>query len=119
MPRYKITVEYDGTGLVGWQRQDNGESVQGTLERAIEAFSGEKVNVFGAGRTDSGVHARGQVAHFDLTKSFPTHNVMNAINFHARPVAVAVLEAEEVSEEFHARFSAKERSYLYRIINRA
>jgi tRNA pseudouridine38-40 synthase len=118
MPRYKITIEYDGTGLVGWQRQDNGESVQGTIERAIEAFSGEKATLFGAGRTDAGVHARGQVAHFDIEKSFPTHNVLNAINFHVRPIAIAVVEAEEVTDEFHARFSAKERSYIYRIINR-
>lgn len=118
VPRYKITLEYDGTNLVGWQRQDEGESVQGALIRAIHAFSGESVDVLGAGRTDSGVHARGQVAHFDLVKSFPLHNVSSGINFYLRPIAIAVLKAEEVSTDFHARFSAKSRSYTYRIINR-
>jgi tRNA pseudouridine38-40 synthase len=118
MARYKLTIEYDGGPFQGWQRQDNGPSVQGALETAISKFSGETVTVAGAGRTDSGVHALGQVAHFDLEKQFTADKVRDALNHHLRPDPVAVLEAEEVSEEFHARFSATQRHYMYRIICR-
>ncbi len=118
MTRYKLVVEYDGTGLVGWQRQDNGPSVQQALEEAIAGFSGETVRVYGAGRTDAGVHAAGQVAHFDLAKPSDGNIVANAINAHLRPLAVTVLSAEAVGDDFHARTSARQRHYLYRIINR-
>lgn len=118
MPRYKLTIEYDGRGFVGWQRQDNGPSVQQALERAITGFCGETVNVFGAGRTDAGVHALGQVAHFDIDRGVRPETVRNALNFHLKPAAVAVVKAETVQADFHARFSARERSYLYRITNR-
>ncbi|WP_068311766.1 tRNA pseudouridine(38-40) synthase TruA [Polycladidibacter hongkongensis] len=118
MPRYKITVEYDGRPFVGWQRQDNGPTAQGVLERAIKAFSGEQVTIGGAGRTDSGVHATGQVAHFDLTKEWPVQTVKNAINFHALPDPVAVRACEVAGIGFDARFSAIRRHYRYRIVNR-
>jgi tRNA pseudouridine38-40 synthase len=118
MPRYRLALEYDGGPLVGWQRQDNGASVQGALEDAIEKLSGERVTVTGAGRTDAGVHALGQVAHFDLVKDFAPDKIRDALNFHVRPAPVAVLDAALVGEDFHARFSAKARHYLYRILNR-
>jgi tRNA pseudouridine38-40 synthase len=118
MPRYKITLEYDGTPFVGWQRQENGLSVQQAVEEAIQKFSREKAETFAAGRTDAGVHALGQVAHFDLEKDYPEDEIMGAINFHIRPHPVAVMEVQKVDGEFHARFSAKQRSYTYRIINR-
>lgn len=119
MPRFKLTIEYDGTGLVGWQRQDEGTSVQGLLEKSIHAFCGEQLTVTAAGRTDAGVHALGQVAHVDLAKDWTEYQVMHAINFHLMDTRVAVLKAEQVTEEFHARFSAKGRRYLYRIANRS
>ncbi|OUS12073.1 tRNA pseudouridine(38-40) synthase TruA [Rhodospirillales bacterium 47_12_T64] len=118
MPRYKLTIEYDGTDFYGWQRQKEEISVQEVLEEAIFKFSGERIPVFASGRTDSGVHALGQVASMDLEKDFPAFKVREAINFHIRPAKVAVVDAEVVDQEFHARFSATERSYLYRIINR-
>lgn len=118
MPRYRIIVEYDGTGLVGWQRQDNGPSVQGALEAAIEKLSGETVTVHGAGRTDAGVHAFGQVAHFDLMKEFPPDTIRDALNHFVRPAPVAVLEVSIAAPDFHARFSATARHYLYRILTR-
>ena len=118
MPRYKLTIEYDGTPFVGWQVQDNGVSVQGAIAAAVTAFSGETVPVQGAGRTDAGVHARGQVAHVDLAKDWETDSVRDALNFHLRPQPVAVLSAERVGDDFDARFSAIKRHYLYRIVNR-
>ncbi len=118
MPRYKLTVEYDGTPYVGWQAQDNGPSIQASLTDAIAAFAGERATVFGAGRTDAGVHALGQVAHVDLAKASDTGNVRDAINFHLRPQPIAVLTAELVADDFDARFSAIKRHYLYRISNR-
>jgi tRNA pseudouridine38-40 synthase len=118
MPRYRLTIEYDGTPFVGWQAQDNGVSVQSTIVAAVAAFSGETVSVQGAGRTDAGVHALGQVAHVDLTKDWNTDNVRDALNFHLRPQPIAVLTAERVTEDFDARFSAVKRHYLYRIVNR-
>jgi tRNA pseudouridine38-40 synthase len=118
MPRYKLTIEYDGTPYVGWQLQDNGATIQGALTEAIFAFTGERVAVNGAGRTDTGVHALGQVAHIDLAKDWDTGNVRDAMNFHLRPQPIAVLVAEQVAENFDARFSATKRYYLYRIVNR-
>jgi tRNA pseudouridine38-40 synthase len=116
--RYRLTLEYDGAPFFGWQRQDNGPSVQGALEDAIEKLSGERVTVTGAGRTDAGVHALGQVAHFDLEKEFTGDKIRDALNFHLRPAPVSVLEAAVADGEFHARFSATARHYLYRILTR-
>jgi len=116
--RWRITVEYDGGPFVGWQRQDNGPSVQQAIEEAITGFSGEEVQVTGAGRTDSGVHALAQVAHFDLAREASADTVRDAINFHLKPRPVAVLDAQAAAADFHARFSALGRSYRYRIVNR-
>ena len=118
MPRYRLTVEYDGGPFCGWQRQENGPSVQGGLEEAIFKLSGERAGVTGAGRTDAGVHARGQVAHFDLVKDFPADTVRDALNAHLRPDPIAVLAAEIAAPDFHARFSAIARHYEYRILAR-
>jgi tRNA pseudouridine38-40 synthase len=119
MVRYKIEVEYDGGPFVGWQRQDTGLGVQQVVEEAIEAFSGESVRVHCAGRTDAGVHARGQVAHFDLSRDdVSVKTVCDAINFHVKPHPVSIIRAQMVDEDFHARFSAVEREYLYVIFNR-
>jgi tRNA pseudouridine38-40 synthase len=118
MPRYKLTIEYDGAPFVGWQVQDNGPSVQGVLAAAVAAFCGEYVHVQGAGRTDAGVHALGQIAHLDLAKSWDADTVRDALNAHLRPHPVAVLEAEPVADDFDARRSARKRHYLYRIVNR-
>ncbi|MCK5623895.1 MAG: tRNA pseudouridine(38-40) synthase TruA, partial [Alphaproteobacteria bacterium] len=107
-----------GAGFVGWQRQENGLAVQQVLVEAIERFAQERVTVFAAGRTDSGVHALGQVAHFDLDRDANAATVRDALNYHCKPHPVAVLEAEAVDEEFHARFSARSRHYLYRILAR-
>lgn len=118
MTRWKLTVEYDGAPFVGWQRQENGPSVQAALEDAIFAFCGERVPVFGAGRTDTGVHAAGQVAHVDIAREARADTVRDALNFHLKPAPVAVLDAVAVGEDFHARFSAIRRAYRYRIVNR-
>jgi len=119
MPRYRLTVEYNGGPYKGFQAQADLPTVQGEIERAVLAFSGEAVRVHAAGRTDTGVHAAGQVIHFDLAREWPARVVMNAINAHLFPRPIAVLEAARVSEEFHARFSALGRRYLYRILNRS
>ena len=116
--RYRLTLEYDGSPFVGWQRQDNGATVQGALEDAIEKLSGERVTVTGSGRTDAGVHALGQVAHFDLVKEFEPGKVRDALNHYLRPNPVVVLESDVADSEFHARFSARSRHYLFRILNR-
>jgi len=118
MPRFKLTIEYDGTPFVGWQTQDNGPSVQAILTDAIAAFSGEAAAVAGAGRTDAGVHAFGQVAHVDLSQAWDGDTVRDALNAHLRPHPIAVLAAEHVPDTFDARFSATGRHYLYRIVNR-
>ena len=118
MPRYKLLVEYDGTPYAGWQRQANARSVQQALEEAIEAFAGHSVRVHGAGRTDAGVHATGQVAHVDLARPWPTDTVRDAANAHLKPEPVAVLAAEAVPDAFSARMSATRRRYRYRILNR-
>jgi tRNA pseudouridine38-40 synthase len=118
MPRYKLTIEYCGTGLVGWQRQAKGLSVQQALETAIHDFCGESVRVFGAGRTDAGVHALAQIAHVDLARDAIPEVIRGALNQHLRPHAISVLAVEPVSPDFDARHSATARHYLYRILNR-
>ncbi len=118
MTRFKLTLEYDGAAFVGWQRQDNGPSVQQALEEAVTGFCGETATVHGAGRTDAGVHALGQVAHLDLEKPTTAETLRDAVNAHLKPAPVAVLAAEVAADDFHARFSATERRYLYRIVNR-
>jgi len=118
MPRYKLTIEYDGTPFSGWQWQDHAPSVQRVLADALTAFCRHEVKVTGAGRTDAGVHALGQVAHVDLEKDWRVDKVRDALNAHLRPHPVAVLSAEKVTEGFDARFSARKRHYLYRIANR-
>ena len=118
MPRYKIKIEYDGTPFVGWQRQAKGVSIQGALEEAIFKFSGERVGIRGAGRTDAGVHALGQVAHFDLQKDWAAERVRDAVNFHLKPDPIAVLTCELAGADFDARFSAVKRHYEYRILAR-
>ena len=118
MKRYKLILEYDGTPFVGWQMQENGPSVQARLAEAIKAFSGEDCVPRGAGRTDAGVHARGQVAHFDLAKDWPAWKVREALNAQLRPDPISVLACEEAADDFDARLSAKARHYLYRIVNR-
>jgi tRNA pseudouridine38-40 synthase len=118
MPRFKLTIEYDGRPFVGWQVQDNGLSVQGVLTAAVATFCGEAVHVQGAGRTDAGVHALGQVAHVELAKAWDGDTVRDALNFHLRPHPVAVLAAAPAADDFDARFSAVRRHYLYRIVNR-
>ena len=118
MPRYKLTIEYDGTPFAGWQIQASDLSVQGVLTEAIAAFAGERVSVNGAGRTDAGVHALGQVAHVDLSKEWDTDTVRDALTAHLRPHPVAVVAAERVADDFDARFSAVKRHYLYLIVNR-
>jgi tRNA pseudouridine38-40 synthase len=116
--RWKLTIEYDGGPFAGWQRQDDQLSIQGALETAIHAFTGETVLVYGAGRTDAGVHAEGQVAHVDIEKPFEPSKIREAINALIRPHPISVLSAEAVAPEFHARFSATGRRYRYTILNR-
>ncbi len=118
MPRFRLLIEYDGEPFVGWQRQANGRSVQQAIEEAVEAFCGEAVRIGGAGRTDAGVHASGQVAHVDLARDWPDDTVRDALNAHLRPDPVAILAAERVEDGFDARHSAKRRHYRYVIVNR-
>jgi tRNA pseudouridine38-40 synthase len=118
MPRYRLTVEYDGGPFCGFQAQDGSPSVQSALERATLKFCGESVRAHGAGRTDAGVHATGQVVHIDLARAWPAEVVMKALNAHLVPEPIAVLEASLAPDDFHSRFSAVGRHYLYRILNR-
>ena len=118
MVRYHLKIEYDGRPYVGWQRQEKGMSVQQSIEEAVIRFSGESASLFVAGRTDQGVHALYQSAHLDLTKDWSIDRVRDALNAQLRPHPISILSAEIVDEEFHARFSAKERAYMYRITNR-
>ena len=118
MTRYKLILEYDGGGFVGWQRQGNGLSVQAALEEAVRGFCGESVTAHAAGRTDAGVHALAMAVHIDLEKDTETETLRDALNAHLRPAPVAVLSAEVAAPDFHARFSATSRAYLYRIVNR-
>jgi len=119
MPRYKMTIEYDGRPFRGWQRQANGPSVQAVIERAIKGFCGQEISIGAAGRTDAGVHGTGQVAHADLEKDWPAETVRRALNFHAQPDPVVLMDCEKMHEGFDARFSAIRRSYRYRIVNRS
>jgi tRNA pseudouridine38-40 synthase len=119
MPRYRLLIEYDGSPFKGWQYQENGPSVQAALRRAVLAFSGEDVIPTGAGRTDTGVHATAQVAHLDLQRDWPAKTVRDALNAHLMPDPVVVLVAELAEPDFHARFSATGRAYVYRILNRS
>ena len=118
MPRYRLILEYDGTGFVGWQHQGDGRSVQEALERAVERFCGERVRVHGAGRTDSGVHACGQCCHLDLDRKTRPEVLQNALNAHLGPAPVSILAAAEAAPAFDARRDAIARVYLYRIVNR-
>lgn len=118
MHRYRLTLEYDGTPFAGWQRQPDRMSVQQALEEAIARMSGETVTTQAAGRTDAGVHALGQVAHFDLSRQWDPFRIREALNYHLRPHPVAVLAADAVGEDFEARFSATARHYEFRILNR-
>jgi tRNA pseudouridine38-40 synthase len=118
MTRWKLTIEHDGSPYVGWQRQAEGASVQQEIEEAIWKFSGETVRLHAAGRTDAGVHALGQVAHFDLERPSDSHTVREALNAHLRPQPISVLSAEAVDNHFHARMSARRRRYRYVILNR-
>ena len=118
MPRYNLTIDYDGAPCCGWHVQETLPSVQGSLERAVKAISGEAARVHGAGRTDAGVHALGQVAHVDLVKDFPAGRLRDGLNAHLRPDPIGVLAVEIVPQTFEARFSAVRRHYLYRIVNR-
>ena len=118
MHNYKIIIEYDGTNFVGWQQQENGKSIQSALQEALVKLLSEKVTIFGAGRTDAGVHAYGQVASFTLNKKIETDVIRDGLNQHLRPQPIAVQKAELVDDAFHARFSAKKRWYEYKIINR-
>ena len=118
MTRWRVTIEYDGGDYVGWQRQDNGPSIQQAIEEAVFAFCGETVRVFGAGRTDAGVHALGQVAHIDIDRPTTADTVRDALNAYLREQPISVLAAAAAPDGFHARISARERVYLYRILNR-
>jgi tRNA pseudouridine38-40 synthase len=118
MPRYRIIVEYDGAPFVGWQVQANGPSVAGAIAEAIAKLTGRETPVHGAGRTDAGVHAFAQVAHFDLDAEWDALRLREALNALVRPNPIAVLDVEQVTAEFHARHSAVARHYLYRIVSR-
>ena len=118
MHNYKIIIEYDGTNFVGWQQQENGQSIQSTLQEALFKLTGENISIFGAGRTDAGVHAYGQVASFTFNKKIETDVIRDGLNQHLRPQPIAVQKAELVEDDFHARFSANKRWYEYKIINR-
>ncbi|MBL8542559.1 MAG: tRNA pseudouridine(38-40) synthase TruA [Hyphomonadaceae bacterium] len=116
--RYKLTIEYDGRPYSGWQRLSEGPSVQGALEDAVEKLTGVRSDVTGSGRTDSGVHAFGQVAHVDIDKPFAPQRLADALNAHLRPHPIAVLQAEAAAPDFHARFDAKRRAYVYNVLCR-
>ncbi len=118
MPRFKLTLEYDGGPFVGWQRQDNGMSVQQAVEDAVFAMTGERVSAHGAGRTDAGVHATGQVAHVDLSRDWTPFRLGEGLNARLVPHPVAVVKVERAAEDFDARHSARARHYVYRIVNR-
>jgi tRNA pseudouridine38-40 synthase len=118
MPRYRLIVEYDGRPYRGFQAQAELPSVQASIEKAVMGFSGEAIRLAAAGRTDTGVHATGQVVHIDLVKTWTARTVRDAINAHLTPEPISILDAEIVAEGWHARFSATERRYIYRILNR-
>jgi tRNA pseudouridine38-40 synthase len=119
MTRWKITIEYKGTDYFGWQRQESHASIQQAIEEAIKGFCQQDVALYVAGRTDAGVHAKGQVAHFDLDRNITGFELMKALNAHLKPQPISIIHAEIVDEEFHARFKAKNKLYHYRIVNRS
>lgn len=119
MPRYKLTLEYEGTGYVGWQHQPDLCSIQRTLEEAVFKFCQERTEVYGSGRTDAGVHALGQVAHVDFEKPQEPFKIQQALNHYLSQETIVVLAVEEVPQEFHARFSAKRRRYIYKLVSRS
>ena len=118
MPRYKCTVEYNGTGFSGWQKQKDAPTIQLCIEEALHAFCGQELTIYTAGRTDAGVHAIGQVFHVDIEPAYPIERIQGALNFYLHGHAVAILSVETVDATFHARFSAKKRHYQYHILNR-
>jgi tRNA pseudouridine38-40 synthase len=118
MPRFKLTIEYDGAPFAGWQVQANGPTIQGRIEEAFGKLEQGEISVRGAGRTDAGVHALGQIAHVDLARDWHPHRLREALNAHLRPDPISILTVEAVASDFDARFSARSRSYLYRILNR-
>ena len=118
MNKYKIIIEYSGTNFVGWQKQTNGISIQSCIENALFKLTGEKTTIFGAGRTDAGVHAKGQVAHFEIKKVISLDSIRDGLNQHLKKNPISILKSEKVDNDFNARFSAKIRTYQYRIINR-
>lgn len=117
MPRFKLTIEYDGTSFVGWQKQEGLLSIQGVLEDCLSDFFGEPTPIWGSGRTDAGVHATGQVAHMDMNKNYSPFSVQGALNKRLRHIPITILAVEEVAPTFHARFSAISRAYVYKILN--
>ena len=118
MPRYALKIEYDGAPFVGWQRQQSQVSVQGSIEKALSKLENKEHTIAGAGRTDAGVHAKCQVAHCDLNKEWEPFRLSEALNFHLRPLPVAVIDCALVDKDWHARFSALERKYLFRLLVR-
>jgi len=118
MPKFKIVIEYDGTNFIGWQKQSNGPSIQEKIEKAIYQLTGDRTSLYGAGRTDAGVHAKGQVAHFDIKKKFNINNIRDGLNQYLKPYPIGILKAIKVDDDFNARFFAKKRTYKYFIINR-
>ena len=118
MPRYRLVLEFDGGPFIGWQRQDNGPSVQAAVERAIHAMLGQNVTAIAAGRTDAGVHAMALPVHVDIAMNIPVEKLQAGLNFHLRPDPIAIVEAMQTDDDFHARFSAISRRYLYCIANR-
>ena len=118
MHNYKITIEYDGSDFVGWQRQDNGLSIQQLIEESIQKLTNKTTTIIGAGRTDAGVHAKGQVASFELENFIDTDTIRDGLNHHLRPHPVAILSTEKIDADFNARFSAKLRWYEYKVISR-
>ena len=118
MPRYKVLIEYDGTDFYGWQSQKNVITIQGEIEKALFKLSQTKVKVYGASRTDKGVHAYGQVAHFDINKDYTTNEIQGAVDYYLKPQKICIIAVEKVDNNFHARFSPKIKQYTYKIINR-
>jgi tRNA pseudouridine38-40 synthase len=116
--RYKVSIEYEGTGYSGWQKQTNAKTTQGEIEKSLQQFSQEKIVTHGMGRTDAGVHAIAQIAHFDLEKKWDTNTVLQGINYFLKPQPIVITGCEIVSNDFHARHSAKKRTYQYVILNR-
>ncbi len=118
MPRYKVSVEYDGTDFYGWQSQKNANTIQGEIESVLFKLSQEKIKIYGASRTDKGVHAYGQVAHFNIEKNYELCEIQGAVNYYLKPQKICIVKIEKVDDDFHARFSAKTKQYTYKIINR-